>query len=418
MAGMQLVKLQLLFVFGMLGTDALLLAADWPQFGGPRRDFTLPAGELPDAWPSKDGPKLLWKRPLRDGYSGISVAHGRAITVYEKSDAEDAVLAVDTKTGKTIWEFPISRKTGHSLNLDNGPGPHATPLIAGGRVFVTNTVGRLVALEETTGKLIWELDLWDKYGGVLDRGYGASALAWKDTIILPVGGKGHAAMAFNQADGRVVWQRGDSKATFSSPFLLRIGSFTQVAAFFGDEVAAFNPDNGDTQWGHPHKTDYNLNIAIPTYSADDGVMVLSSAYGGGSRGISLKWTGSKTEVTELWAHKKLRLHHNNALRIGDVVYASSGDFGPAPLTAVNVKDGKILWQDRALGKCSLVGSGNRALLLSEDGELALADLSPAGLKILTRAEVARNRAWTAPAVVDGVAYIRDRSTMFAVQIAK
>jgi hypothetical protein len=98
------------------------------------------------------------------------------------------------------------------------------------------------------------------------------------------------------------------------------------------------------------------------------------------------------------------------------VYASSGDFGPAPLTAVNVKDGKIMWQDRGLGKCSLIGSGDRVLLLSEDGELALADLSPTGMKILSRVQVATNRSWTAPAVVDGVAYIRDRATIQAVRI--
>ena len=132
--------------------------------------------------------------------------------------------------------------------------------------------------------------------------------------------------------------------------------------------------------------------------------------------MQLTWTGRKTEVKEIWANKRLRLHHNNALRIGDVVYASSGDFGPAPLTAVNVKDGKVLWQDRGLGKCSLIGAGERALLLSEDGELALADLSPTGMKILSRAQVAISRAWTAPAVVEGVAYIRDRTNIQAIRI--
>ena len=394
----------------LLAAHVVCAESNWPQFGGPRRDFTLASGDLPTAWPEQ-GPKVLWKHPLGDGYSGIAVEGGVLYTMYEKRD-EDSVIAIDAKTGKTLWEHSLSRNSKPSLDLSQGPGPHSTPLVVNGRVFAVNTVGRLAALDAKTGAPAWEIDLWDKYGGVLDRGYGASPIAWKDTIILPVGGRGHAVMAFRQKDGSVAWQRGDAKATFSSPFLIQIGGVTQVVVFCGDEVAAFNPDNGDTQWAFPHKTDYNLNISIPTFGPD-GIMVLSSAYNGGSRGLQLTWTGSKTEVKEIWAHKKLRLHHNNALRIGDVVYASSGDFGPAPLTAVNVKDGKILWQDRGLGKCSIVGSGDRVLLLSEDGELALADLSPTGMKILSRAQVATSRAWTAPAVVDGVAYIRDRSTIQA-----
>ena len=389
------------------------IGADWPQFGGPRRDFTLPPGDLPSAWPEQ-GPTVLWKRPLGDGYSGISVSGGVLYTMYEKRD-NDSVIAIDAKSGKTLWEHELPRKAKPSLDLSQGPGPHSTTLVINGRVFAVNTVGRLAALDAKTGAVAWEIDLWDKYGGVLDRGYGASPMAWKDTIILPIGGRGKAVMAFRQSDGSVVWQHGDSKTTFSSPFLIQMGGITQLVVFCGDEVAAFNPDNGDTQWSFPHKTDYNLNISIPTFGAD-GIMVLSSAYSGGSRGLQLTWSGSKTEVKEIWAHKKLRLHHNNALRIGDVVYASSGDFGPAPLTAVNVKDGKVLWQDRGLGKCSIVGAGDRVLLLSEDGELALADLSPSGMKVLSRAQVAKSRAWTAPAVVDGVAYIRDRSTIQAVRI--
>ena len=403
-------------LFALLTAHAITYAqSNWPQFGGPHRDFTIAPGELPSAWPEQ-GPKTLWKRPLGDGYSSIAVEGGVLYTMYQKHDDEDDVIAIDSKTGKTLWEHPLSRKTSHRSDYSQGPGPHSTPLLVNGRVFAINTVGHLVALEPKTGATIWEIDLWEKYGGVLDRGWSASPIAWKDLVIVPIGGSGKAVMAFRQKDGSVAWQRGDSKSTFSSPFLIQIGGVTQLVVFCGDEVAAFNPDNGDTQWGYPHKTDYNLNISLPTYASGDGIMVLSSAYGGGSRGLQLTWTGSKTEVKELWAQKKLRLHHNNALRMGDVVYASSGDFGPAPLTAVNVRDGKVLWQDRGLGKCSLIGSGDRALLLSEDGELALADLSPAGMKILSRAQVAENRAWTAPSVVDGIAYIRDRATILAVRI--
>ena len=41
-------------------------------------------------------------------------------------------------------------------------------------------------------------------------------------------------------------------------------------------------------------------------------------------------------------------------RGGDYVYGSSGDFGPAPLTAINAKTGEIKWQERAFPKASFV----------------------------------------------------------------
>ena len=268
----------------LLATHALHAQSNWPQFGGPRRDFTIAPGELPDKW-SDPGPKVLWKRPLGDGYSGIALDGGVLYTIYEKRD-EDSFIPLDSKTGKTIWEHPLNRRTKTKLDLSQGPGPHSTPLIVNGRVFAVNTVGHFAALDAKTGVAIWDIDLWDKYGGVLNRGYGASPIAWKDLVILPIGGHGHAVMAFRQKDGSVAWQRGDSKATFSSPFLIQMATgVTQLAVFCGDEVAAFNPDNGDPQWSFPHKTDYDLNISIPSFGAD-GIMVLSSAYSGGSRGCS------------------------------------------------------------------------------------------------------------------------------------
>ena len=93
---------------------AQTFGADWPQFGGPRRDFSLTPGELPTGWPEQ-GPKVLWKLPLGDGYSGIAVSGGVLYTMYETRDS-DAVIALDAKSGKTLWEHELSRKTGKSLD--------------------------------------------------------------------------------------------------------------------------------------------------------------------------------------------------------------------------------------------------------------------------------------------------------------
>jgi hypothetical protein len=83
----------------------------------------------------------------------------------------------------------------------------------------------------------------------------------------------------------------------------------------------------------------------------------------------------------------MRVHHTNALRIGSHVYASNGDFGPAPLTAVDVRTGEIAWQDRRFAKSTLVAAGAHSLLLEETGKLALITLAPGGLTVHAEADV-------------------------------
>src|SRR5262245_43853190 len=110
-----------------------------------------------------------------------------------------------------------------------------------------------------------------------------------------------------------------------------------------------DPRNGDLLWSHEHKTDFAVNVATPAW-ADGNVLVVASAYGTGARGLKLQRQGGKTTVTELWFNPKLRVHHGNLIQIGEYVFGSSGDFGPAPVTAVHVATGLVAWQDRHFPK--------------------------------------------------------------------
>lgn len=398
----------------VLACFPLLGQPDWPQFGGPNRNFHVHAPDLIVSFASS-GPKVLWSRPLGEGYSQVTVADGTLYTMYLRGNV-DVTAALDAKTGKTLWEHAIPRETNRTLDLQFGKGPHTTPLVTGGLVYTVGTTARLVALEAKTGRLAWQHDLWREFQGAeLDRGYAASPVAYKDTLILPVGGSGRALMAFRMKDGSVAWQRGDYKGTFSSPFFFEVGGLHQLGVFFGDKFAAFNADNGDPQWDFPHKTDYDLNIAPPVIGPD-GIAVLSSAYSGGARGLQLTVTGTQTRARQIWTQRKFRVHHSNLIRLGDYVYGSSGDFGPAPLTCVNVRTGAVAWQDRALGKVSILWTGRQAILLSEEGEIGLAELTPQGLKIKARASLLKSNAWTSPSLAGGILYARDRHTLMAVDL--
>jgi hypothetical protein len=50
-------------------------ALAWTQWGGPNRNFQTDAAGLKDTWPPT-GPRVVWKRPLGDGYSSPAVDIG------------------------------------------------------------------------------------------------------------------------------------------------------------------------------------------------------------------------------------------------------------------------------------------------------------------------------------------------------
>ena len=91
-----------------------------------------------------------------------------------------------------------------SMDMEYGPGPHSTPLLTGGRLFTVGVVGRLQALDPKTGTVLWSHELWAKLGGkVMDRGYSCSPLAWRDTVVVAVGGSSPGLVAFDQEDGSI-----------------------------------------------------------------------------------------------------------------------------------------------------------------------------------------------------------------------
>ena len=54
---------------------------EWPQWGGPHRNFEVVSGALKESWPA-GGPKQLWSRPLGEGHSAILVDNGKLYTTH------------------------------------------------------------------------------------------------------------------------------------------------------------------------------------------------------------------------------------------------------------------------------------------------------------------------------------------------
>lgn len=404
------------------GTESPAVATPtgaWPQWGGPKRDFTVADAGLAEDWPDA-GPPVLWERALGEGYAGIALADDTLYTMLRR-DGEEVVVALDADTGETLWEHAYPAST-RGMDTSQGPGPHTTPLVAGDRLFTIGVSGSLRALDRTDGSLLWRVELWEELGGTFrDRGYSSSPMLHGDTVIALVGDGAGSVVAFDQRDGSVVWSGGDLDNGHASPIIIEVDGQEQVIAFLAGHVAGIETGTGRALWSIEHPTNWGLNISTPVWG-EDGILYVSSAYSGGSRAIRLSRPEGgdgqplDTAAEELWFSSQMRVHFGSVVRLGDTVYGSSGDFGPAFFTALDVPSGEVLWRDRAFAKASYVHLGDRAVLLDEDGTLALVRFDENGLETLARTELFDSLSWTVPSLAGTRLYARNRERITAVEL--
>jgi outer membrane protein assembly factor BamB len=399
-----------------LGFIGVMLAAppEWGQWAGPNRNFQVPARPIASVWP-EGGPHVIWKRPLPFGSSSVAVDGNRLYTMYRGVDSE-VVVALEASTGKTIWEYKYPAVFLKGMNMNTGPGPHATPLIVGDRLYTVGVNGKFHCLNKKTGKVLWTRGLIEEMGGaVMLRGYSNSPLRYRDTVIVMTGGKGHTITALDLKTGVTRWQGGDFGNSQSSPVLIKVDGEEQVACVVEKAVAGFDPKSGRVLWSHPHEN-RGGDITSTLIFGPDNLLFFSGAYQGGSRTLELSRQNGATVVKELWFHRQLRVHHSNAMRIGDYVYASNGDFGGTLYMCVNIRTGQILWRERSMPRANALLVGDRAIILNEEGVLHLAKLSPEGLKVDSRFQVLENLAWTPPSIAGTRLYLRDRKSIAAIEL--
>ncbi len=407
-------------------------SAQWTQWGGANRDFIVDAKNLADKWPDA-GPAKLWERELGDGYSTIVADDGMLFTMY-RVDEDEFSVALDARTGRTVWENKNPSPTTEVMN-QFGPGPHTTPIVFGDYVYTVGSHAMLTCFEKKTGKVVWQHDLKKEMNAnVPDRGYGSSPIAYKNTLIVVVdrerdgeqGGEsekseseekkveGQSIVAFNLKSGEVEWKSQDLPVSYSSPILIDYDGRKQLVCLLSDDVIGLNPDNGELIWQAPTKPQ-GANISTPVFDGKDTIFC-SSAYDSGSRAIKLSKKDGKVVAEELWYSRKMRIHHGNVIRLGDFVYGSSGDFGPAFFMGVNLRNGEIAWRERGFTKANCVYADNKLILLDEDGQLALAKIDPEGLKVLSKCKIAERYAWAAPTLVGSTLYVRDRKHIMALDL--
>jgi outer membrane protein assembly factor BamB len=403
--------------------------AQWLQLGGPNRDFKVESSKLADKWPEA-GPPIVWRRDLGDGYSSILVDGERLFVTYRK-DADEHVVCLNRDSGRTVWDYAYPAAVTESSILQFGPGPRSTPLIAGSHIYTIGVRMVMHCLEKETGKVVWQRDLQKEFGpDVPGRGYSPSPILYRDTIIVPVGGRknladdpagehlhnapgldGQAWVGLDLKSGATRWKNQSFAVALSSPVIITFAGQEQLLALMGAEAVGLNPANGDLFWRYEHVTQYGFNCSSPVFDGRDTIF-MSSAYGSGSRAIRLTRHEGKTVATELWKSRKIGIHFTNAVVLGEYVYGSSG-MGPAFFFCANLGSGELMWRKRGFAKANVISADGKVILLDEEGVLALITLSPEGMTVHSQFQALERYAFAAPTLVGRTLYIRDRKSIIA-----
>ena len=385
----------------------------WPQWGGPTRDFHLVERGLTDTFPEA-GPTVLWRREIGDGYSGMVVGGEGLFTLQRRGD-QDVLIAIDTGSGRTIWQLDWEAPATDFMDTEFGPGPHATPLLTRKTVFAVGGTGRLVAVDRQSGRLVWQRELWSDLSGTpMERGYAASPVAFGDLVIVPVGGTDQALMAFDQQDGSIVWQAGDFDIAYSSPILIDLDGETQLVALLKTEIVGMDPATGRRRWLLPVTDERYVNVVTPLFT-EGNLLFFDSSEGG--RVLQLSSRAGETEIRQLWLGKVMGSQVGNVARIGDHLYGTLGRSAASFLTAVDIRTGERAWRTREVGDCSILVVGEMGLMLESDGTLRIVRLSPAGLETMAQAKVLEGRSWTAPTLAGTTLFLRNRREMVALDLA-
>jgi outer membrane protein assembly factor BamB len=368
-------------------------AMDWYRYRGPDLNGISQETGWSTRWPAA-GPKELWRAKVGVGFTSIAVADGRAYTMGNQND-RDTVYCFDAATGREIWKHTYDCKLDPKY-YEGGPG--GTPTVDGDRVYTLSKFGHLFSLNAENGQVVWTRPLVEELDvKVPTWGFSTSVLVDGDVLFLNVGSHG---LALDKATGKTRWLSGTSEAGYATPVPFTIGGQKALAIFAARSLVAVDPANGNELWSHPWRTSYDVNAADPIIHGDS--IFISSGYNRGA--ALLRIDGGKPQV--VWENRSMRNQHNNSVLLDGALYGFDGDSN-SDLKSVDLKTGKVNWSERGLGKGSLMAADGKLIILSERGELVIADADPTAFRPLVRAQVLGGRCWTQPVLSHGRIYCRN-----------
>jgi outer membrane protein assembly factor BamB len=439
-------KNELLLIFLIIVLpSANLIADDWEQWMGPKRDGVYRESGIIESIP-ESGLPIKWRTSIGGGYAGPAVADGRVFVFdYVKRSGEvvndpgeraklqgdERLLALDAATGKVLW----THKYNCPYSISYPAGPRCTPTVDEDRVYILGSEGDLKCLNVKDGDVVWALNLPKKFGcEVPIWGFSSHPLIDGDLLYTMVGGNGQGIVAFDKRTGEVRWKALDTQAGYAPPTIIEFGGERQLIVYHPLGVSSLNPTDGKEYWNVAIKPSYQMSIARPML---DGNKMYAS--GIGAQSVMIELATDQPAAKEVWrgtASNSIYSANATPLFVDGVLYGS--DCQQGSLMAIDSETGERLWTtyeatrpgetrrvNHGTAFVTRIGDTDRYLILNELGELMMARLNTKEFKSLGKVAVlkptgeafGRQVLWSHPAYAQQTAFIRNDEEVVAVSLA-
>ena len=158
----------------------------------------------------------------------------------------------------------------------------------------------------------------------------------------------------------------------------------------------------------------SVNAATPLVVGDE--VFITSSYNTGAALCKV----TKDAITEIWANDEtLSCHYDTPVRHEGFLYGVDGrQEEGGRLRCVEWKTGKVRWTVEGFGCASAIVADGRLILLTEAGDLVLADATAEKYRELARATLFTGPCRAHPALANGRLYTRDSKQLACWNLGK
>ncbi len=399
-----------LYLSLLLAFAQSVVAQEWNQWRGPSRNGAVAAASEPQVWPEKLN--QTWRVEIGEGYSSPVVDKGR-VYVSSRRDPDEIVMAINLADGKVIWkqQYPASfQKNQYASEM--AKGPHATPLVAGTRLFTLGVTGVLAAWDSATGRELWKRD----FSKTIDTsklfcGTAASPLMVDGHLIVQVGSDIHGGqvLSLDPATGKSIWEWSGPGPGYASPSVIEVAGSKQIIAVTQESIVGIDSKAGKELWSVPFPDEWHENIMTPIWT---GSKFIISGPRQGTHAFAIKLTSGKWEVTESWKNSDVAMYMSSPVYADGLIYAHNSK-RKGQFVAVDAESGALKWatEGREGEHASLLLTPRHVIYLTNSADLIVARREQVKFTVERKYQVANSATFATPVLLGSNILIRDASSL-------
>ncbi len=406
--GMKIKLISCIVALMLIGAN--LYSQEATHWRGPEASGIFPDQELLDSWP-EEGPEMTWSIDgMGKGFSSPVFANDK-IYLTGVHDEVGYIYIIDMN-GKLLKKYSYGGEFTESY-----AGARSSVTMVGDLIYMMSGLGQLFCMEEASGEIKWEKDLFNDFDGRNIRwGVTETVLIDGDVLYCTPGGETNNVMAFNRHTGGQIWSTAgkSEKSAYCTPLLLDLAARKLLVTMTEHHILGIDAKSGEMLWSYPQTNQYMVHANTPVYH--EGALFCFSGYGQG--GVNLKLSDDGSEVSKLWFSETMDSRMGGAV-IQDGYLYGSGDKSRVWFCADWVT-GEITYTSKEIAKGVVILADEKLYCYSQKGELAMIQADPKEFKILgqTKVELGTEQHWAHPVINKGILYVRHGDVLMAYNIKK